>query len=490
MKRTCLVALVFASALCAQVGSFEKAADVGSPGKPGRSTMEGETYRISASGANIWGTRDSFHFLHRSVTGDVELETAVAWETAGGHEHKKAGVMLRSSLDADAAHASAMVHADGLVSLQFRRAKGGPTEEVKAAVKGARRVKLARHGDVISMEADGGQGYQPVGALTVALGAEALVGLAVCSHDDNDVQTARLSEVAIDETGVVDAKERVVESTLEIVNAATGERRIVYRAQQHFEAPNWTPDGKTLVFNGSGKIWTIPVTGGTPTHLPTGDVRVNNDHGLTFDGKQLIISGSLPKQQSQIYVLPFPEGGDLRLLTPKMPSYWHGVSPDGKTIVYCASRDGDYDVYAMPLAGGEEKQLTKEKGLDDGPEYSPDGQWIYFNSVRSGVMRIWRMKADGAAPEMVSKGPASADWFAHPSPDGKQIAYISYAPDVEGHPANKDVVLRVAAPDGSNPRVLVTLFGGQGTMNVPSWSPDSREFAFVSYRLVKRDTSR
>jgi WD40 repeat protein len=485
MKLYVLFATASLSLLPAQVGLFERSADVGRPGKVGRSSLQSGAYRITASGANIWAGRDDFHLLFKKVRGDVELSTATAWETTGGHEHKKAGLMLRATMDADSPHASVMVHADGLVSLQYRKEKGGPTQEVKAPVKGARRILLARYGDVVSMEVDSGSGFQPAGALSVALPEELLAGLAVCSHDDTNEQTARFSEVSMREWGVVaDPKQRVLESTLEIVNVETGVRRVVHRARQHFEAPNWTPDGKTLVYNGGGKIWTIPVTGGTPTLLPTGDVRVNNDHGLTFDGRQLIISGSLPKSQSQIFVLPFPAGGPLRLLTPKAPSYWHGVSPDGRTIVYCASRDSEYDIYSMPMSGGEEKRLTTEKGLDDGPEYSPDGQWIYFNSVRSGTMRIWRMRPDGSAPEMVSKGPASADWFAHPSPDGKQIAYISYAPDVEGHPANKDVVLRVASEDGSNPKVMVTLFGGQGTMNVPSWSPDSREFAFVSYRLT------
>ncbi len=272
---------------------------------------------------------------------------------------------------------------------------------------------------------------------------------------------------------------------METVELATGRRRIVRRAIEHFEAPNWTNDSQTLVYNGGGKIWRIPVSGGTPVHVSTGDIRVNNDHGLSPDNRWLAISGNIARGQSQIYVMP-ATGGEMRLVTSKTPSYWHGWSPDGKTLAYCASRDGEYDIYTIPVEGGEETRLTTVKGLDDGPEYSPDGRFIYFNSVRSGVMRIWRMKPDGSDQEMVSQGPPSADWFAHPSPDGQWLVYISYDASVEGHPANKDVTLRVAPAAGGPAKTLVTLFGGQGTMNVPSWSPDSKRFAFVSYRMVKK----
>lgn len=276
-----------------------------------------------------------------------------------------------------------------------------------------------------------------------------------------------------------------VESSLEVFNIESGQRRVVHRAAEHFEAPNWTPDGKTLIFNGGGRLWRIPVSGGTPEHIPAGNIRLNNDHGISFDGKWLILSGASEGKPSRIFVMPV-EGGTPRLVTPNAPSYWHGISPDGGTLVYCAQRNGEFDIYSIPFESGEETRLTDSPGLDDGPEFSPDGRWIYFNSVRSGVMRIWRMRRDGGGAEMVSKGPPSADWFAHPSPDGKWIVYLSYDASVTGHPANKEVTLQLAKPDGSDPRVVVKLFGGQGTINVPSWSPDSREFAFVSYRLLEK----
>jgi TolB protein len=274
-----------------------------------------------------------------------------------------------------------------------------------------------------------------------------------------------------------------VESTLEIVSIETAERTVVYRTKDHFEAPNWSLDGRTLLFNSRGRLYTIPVTGGQPTLLDTGTAtRCNNDHGYSPDGRWLAISHS-PEQVSLIYVLP-ATGGEPRLVTPKGPSYWHGWSPDGKTLAYCAERNGEYDVYTIPVEGGEETRLTTAPGLDDGPDYSPDGKYIYFNSERTGLMQIWRMRPDGSQQEQVTND-GQADWFPHPSPDGKWICFLSYDPDVKGHPPNKNVRLRLMPSSGGAAKVLVELFGGQGTLNVPSWSPDSRRFAFVSYRLLE-----
>ena len=175
-----------------------------------------------------------------------------------------------------------------------------------------------------------------------------------------------------------------------------------------------------------------------------------------------------------------------RLVTEKGPSYWHGWSADGKTLAYCRKRNDQFDIYTIPVEGGEEAQLTDEPGLDDGPDYTPDGAWIYFNSERTGCMRIWRMRPDGSEQRQVAFDEAYADWFPHPSPDGEQLVFVSYDREVKGHPANKDVVLRWMSLRGGEPRVLVLLFDGQGSLNVSSWSPDSRAFAFVSYRLLEQ----
>jgi TolB protein len=273
-----------------------------------------------------------------------------------------------------------------------------------------------------------------------------------------------------------------VESSLEILTIATGEREVVYSARAHFEAPNWSRDGASLLFNQAGRLYVLPLDTRQPQLLDTGEAtRCNNDHGFSPDGKWIALSHS-PQDRSLIYVVP-AEGGTPRLVTEKGPSYWHGWSPDGQTLAYCAERDGEYDVYAIPAAGGPERRLTASPGLDDGPDYAPDGS-IWFNSERSGLMKIWRMGPDGSNQRQMTYDDEWADWFPHPSPDGRWVVFLSYDRSVQGHPPNKDVVLRLMPLEGGEPRIIARLFGGQGTLNVPSWSPDSRRFAFVSYRTL------
>lgn len=280
------------------------------------------------------------------------------------------------------------------------------------------------------------------------------------------------------------AQDSVLVSRLETYHIETGERKIIYRTRDHIEAPNWSTDGSYFLFNSEGRLYTLPVTGGTPDLLDTGfATNCNNDHGFSMDGKLLAISHSPDNEGSKIYVLP-AEGGTPQLVTPKAPSYWHGWSPNGDTLVYPARRNGEFDIYAIPVDGGEEIRLTDTPGLDDGAEYTPDGRWIYFNSVRTGVMKIYRMHPGGSAQEQVTFNEEYADWFPHISPDGKKIVFLSYHASVEGHPPFRNVVLRLMSLKGGKPEVIVRLFGGQGTINVPSWAPDSKRFAFVSYEFV------
>lgn len=274
-------------------------------------------------------------------------------------------------------------------------------------------------------------------------------------------------------------------SILEIYDTADDTRSVVAVFPYKIEAPNWTKDGKWLVFNSKGLLYRISPDGrGSAELIPTGEVKAcNNDHCLSFDGKSIGISSSGPSRQSQIYVCPL-KGGAPVCVTPLGPSYLHGWSPDGKSLVYCASRAGEYDVYSIPVAGGQEVRLTTSEGLDDGPEYTPDGKYIWFNSVRTGLMQLWRMKPDGSAQEQMTFDEDLNSWFAHVSPDGKTVAYIAYHKgDLKPseHLPGKNVELRIMPAAGGKPRTVVSLYGGQGTINVNSWSPDSRKFAFVSY---------
>lgn len=251
----------------------------------------------------------------------------------------------------------------------------------------------------------------------------------------------------------------------------------VYSQEGHFEAPNWTPDGKHLIYNADGRLYQIPAEGGAPEVINTGSVQdIINDHGISPDGKQLAFTSS-----GHIYSVGI-QGGEPKRLTQKKPSYWHGWSPDGRQMVYCAQRNGNFDLYAIPADGGEEVRLTTDPAYDDGPDYSPDGRFIYFNTNRSGSWDIWRIPAEGGTPEQVTDDEYE-NWFPHPSPDGEKLVFLSYLPGTEGHPANRQVRLRMMPIEGGEPQTLTTFIGGQGTINVASWAPNSQSFAFTYYTL-------
>jgi TolB protein len=474
-------------------GDFEGAGDVGRVHAPGSARFDaarGE-YRLMGGGENMWESRDAFYYLWRKAAGDLVLTSAVHFPARKGNEHRKAGWVVRSSLEPDAPYADAIVHADGLISLQYRLVKGGETLEVQSPSKATATtaVRLERTSDLFTLSvAPDGKRYHPVGSVSVPLGETVYAGLAVCSHEARAMATAVVSRVGFENPGVAAEKDRVLESRLEVISVPRGERRVVYQTGDHVEAPNWSRDGKRLLFNSEGRLYSVPVGGGVPTPIDTGTAhRLNNDHGLSRDGRWLAISHE-PVEDSLIYVLP-ARGGEPRQVTALGPSYWHGWSPDGKTLAYCASRHDEFDIYTIAASAEkstDERRLTTAPGLDDGPDFSPDGKTIYFNSERTGLMSIFRMNADGSKQEQVTRDGAFADWFPHPSPDGKWLVFLSFDKSVKEHPPNKDVALRLLALPGGEPRVLTRLFGGQGTLNVPSWSPDSRQVAFVSYRLVKR----
>ncbi len=280
-----------------------------------------------------------------------------------------------------------------------------------------------------------------------------------------------------------------VKSFVTVYTIADGSKKVVYTADGFYQAPNWSPDGKYLLLNSPGKLLKLWLDGGKIEPVDIGDVRgVNNDHGITKDGKWFAISAG------NVYVLP-SSGGSPRQVTNQTPSYFHGWSPDGKWLAMCAKRGDNFDIYRISIDGGAEQRLTTNPGYDDGPEYSPDGKWIYFNSNRSGSWDIWRMPADGAGPDDAKAeritSDESEDWFPHISPNSKWMVFISFEKGIPDHPPNKNVTLRMMRTPGKKPgkpeiRELVKLFGGQGTINVSSWSPDSRQFAYVSYELLPR----
>ncbi len=474
---------------CTQdLGIFEGNGDIGPVKNIGSAAFDAstDTYTVSGNGTNMWGETDEFHFVWKKMSGDVSLSADIEWEGEGTDPHRKACLMIRQSLGPESAYVDAAVHGDGLTSIQYRDSTAGPTREIQSNVTAPKRLRIEKAGDFISMSVSDGSGklHSSGASFRLRFAEPFFVGLAVCSHNPDVVETAKFSKVAIEQLEQRPDSTKRIESTLETIFISSFDRKVVYHTQDHIEAPNWSPDGKTLIYNSEGSLFAIPIKGGIPKKMETGFAnKINNDHGISPDGTQMVISDGTESGRSLIYTLPI-EGGTPKKITPVGPSYWHGWSPDGKTLAYCAERNGNYDIYTVPVEGGEETRLTEAVALDDGPDYSPDGRYIYFNSARTGTMQIWRMKPDGSEQEQITTDKYH-DWFAHPSPDGKWIVYVTFGTDVPAgsHPANKDVMLRLMNLQTGEIKVMAKLFGGQGTINVPSWSPDSQQVAFVSYQL-------
>jgi hypothetical protein len=479
------------------VGSFEDHRDIGNPKNKGNAVYDSQSqsYTLTGSGYNIWFGRDEFHFLFSKLKGDFLLTANFEFIGKGTDPHRKIGWMVRSSLDEQAMHISAVAHGDGLTVLQWRELPGAlmrdPEDEIFFPKKNLKILQVERVGKRVTMRvANWGEPLQTVGSHEIAtMPEEVFAGLFINSHNADVTEQARVWNVRIEKTvpETYDGyREPELASRLEILNVADGTRKIIHESTKRFEAPNWMPDGKKLLFNEGGSLYMIPIGGGATEKLNTDFANENNnDHGISFDGKTLAIShhrDGLPGGGSTVYVLPLT-GGTPKQVTEKTPSYWHGWAPNNKDVVYVAQRDGvNYDIYKSAITGGAEIKLTSNVGAHvDGPEYSPDGKYIYFNASFSGTMQLWRMKPDGTAQEQITFDEYN-NWFPHISPDGKWIAFISFMPTINpnDHPLYKKVMLRLMPVSGGGPRVIAYLFGGQGTINVPSWSPDSKYIAFVS----------
>jgi len=289
-----------------------------------------------------------------------------------------------------------------------------------------------------------------------------------------------------------------ITSVLEVFDIQNDTRNVLNVFEnRHIEAPNWTLDGKALIYNSEGSLFRYDLETGKSDRIDTGCcISCNNDHLISGDGKRLAISsGTAQSPMSKIWVLPI-EGGEPELVVEKDLSFLHGWSPGGKTVVYTRLEvdiiNGKWnvlsaDIYSRNIEDrSDEIRLTDGAGMKDGSEYSPDGKTIWYNSTESGLMQVWKMDTDGSNQTQVTFDETRNSWFPHISPDGNKIVYIAYKKDdvePKDHPPNKNVELMIIDADGGEPRVLCKLFGGQGTINVPSWSPDSKRFAFVSYRL-------
>ncbi len=475
------------------LGIFESQTDVGQVHPDGTASFDAMSgvYTIASSGANLWGTTDGFHLLWKKVSGDLSLTADIELGTpsAGSSPHRKALVMFRQTLDADSAYADVAVHGSGETALQYRRTKGDTTQDIAFDLGAPKTVRLEKRGDTITLfvSMKGEPLHQSGAAIKLHFAEPFYAGLGVCAHQDGAVEKATFSQV---ELKPLEAPQNpaamVLYSTLETIAIDNNARMafVILTSQGKMEAPNWSRDGKTLVFNRDGRLWTVPVSGGEARAIDIGDATdCTGSHGLSPDGKWLAMTCATPDHPGRrIYIAP-SGGGTPRMVTTNANSYFHSWSPDGKTILFTRPANGSLNIFAIPAEGGDETALTTGAGTSDDPDYSPDGQFIYFNSDRAGGMQIFRMRPDGSHVEQMTFD-ERRNWTAHPSPDGKSVLILSYAKDETGHPANKDVTLRILDVPTGNVRDLVEIEGGAGTDNVPNWAPDGAHFAFVSYQML------
>lgn len=494
-----LTGAVAADAPLTPVGAFESHADVGITPKKGSVEYTASTreYRVTGSGANIWGTLDAFQFAWTRLSGDLTLAADVQFVGTGKVAHRKAVLMIRQSLEPNSAYVDVALHGDGLTALQFRPTAGAETQEIRSKVKAPQQMRIERRGNQFTIYAGKpGEDSSPAGPATVSLHDPVYVGMGVCSHDADVLETAVFSNLKI--TAAQATQQMRYRSKISIYNLKSKSTRIVYTADRVFEAPNWSLDGRYLLISSEGSLFRIPLKGTGPASPERLNVdpsfRCNNDKAISPDGKQIAMSCSTPSsQQSQVF-LARADGSRPKLMVAAAPSYFHAWSPDGRWLAFVGQRGGNFDLFRVSVTGGAEERLTSDPAYDDGPDYSADGKWIYFNSDRSSSWDIWRMPGDGAGSHDLRAERVTSDeledWFPHPSPDGKWLVFLSFPHGTTGHDARTNVQLRIIGLPGTrvgatSPQSLNTFLGGQGTINVNSWSPDSAEFAFVVYEKLQ-----
>lgn len=493
----CLSFLFPASLKAAELGVFTNSLDVGDVESAGstRYVPDLQVYEIAGAGANMWFDHDEFQFAYRKLSGDFILRARARLIGEGVDPHRKIGWMIRKSLDPDSPYVDVAVHGDGLTSMQFRRTQGADTEEVVSKVKAPDVIQLARQeGKFVMSVAKYGDPFSSEVLADVELGDEVYVGLFVCAHNSDVVERAVFENVRIIAPAAPDFRpySDYIGSHLEVMDLETGLRKIVHTVEDSLQAPNWTRDDKALIFNRNGVLYRFDLATRDVNQIDTGFAENNNnDHVISFEGSQLGISHHTGEDGiSVIYTLPTGGGMPKAITTLAAHSYLHGWSPDDKFLIYTAQRNGDFDIFRIPSGGGEEIKLTNAPGLDDGSEYSPDGKTIYFNSARSGKMQIWRMDIDGNNQRPVTNDDYN-NWFSHVSPDGESMVVLSFDQSVQpdDHPFYKQVYLRLFQKLGDrwgHPKVIAYVYGGQGTINVPSWSPDGKRIALVSNCDVAR----
>ncbi|GAA0551125.1 Tol biopolymer transport system component [Rhizomicrobium palustre] len=494
--------LMGAPGFAGELGLFDAYNDIGKVSPPGTASYDAAqgSYTLTAAGANVWGKEDAFHFLWKKMSGDFALTAEVVFPPKAypkePNPHRKALLMIRQDLSPGSVYADVAPHGVGLTALQYRPEKDGATHDIELNIDFPKTVRLEKRGDVLTMFiSEHGEALHQAGASTrLHFTAPFYVGLGLTSHEEAITDKVVFNQVRL-EMPEAETGKTTTWSTLNLIKIDPGAptATIIEHKQGIYESPNVAADKKSVLINEDGKFFRIPLkdplAGGAREAVLTGEASgCWGEHGYSPDGKWLAVSCKAPGENGpDVHIVP-AQGGAARRLTHQPISFFHGWSPDGKTIAFTSIKDGHEDIYTVPVSGGAPTRLTTE-ALNDGAEFTPDGRYLYFNSNRSGAMQIWRMRPDGSAPEQITKD-GFDDWYPHISPDGKWLVMLSYKQGeaTASHPMNKQVALRLMSLTDGSIRVLHRLTGGQGTLDSPCWSPDSKLIGFVSYSDIAEGT--
>ncbi|HEU4583806.1 MAG TPA: hypothetical protein VFS67_36365 [Polyangiaceae bacterium] len=471
------------------LGVFEHHQDIGAPRLAGNAVYNpiDQTYTLTGAGSRSGPALAEFHFAEKRIQGDFIVQATLHQPSPRG----TIGILARDARSGSSRYAAGCVHGDATTALQYVSSAGASAARIELSSFHPTEIQLARTGNRFTLSAATfGENYKSV-SHELALDAALHVGLFVSSDSEEELARAVFSNVRLSLPAAADFKpySDYLGSHLEVLEVATGQRRILHSEPGSIQAPNWTPDDKLLYNSAEGVMYSYDIATGKVSELETGQCRQNNnDHVLSFDGKMLALSNySGDPRRSVAFILPATGSREPKQITSpeRGHTFLHGWSPDGKKLVFTGGRKGETghyrNLWSVDVDTKVETALTPPGTLDDGPEYTPDGKYIYFNSVRTGTMQIWRMRPDGSEPEQITFD-ESNDWFPHISPDGKWIVYLAFPADMDPwtHPFYRHCYIRLMPAAGGVPRNIAYIYGGQGSMNTPGWSPDSKRIAFIS----------
>jgi Tol biopolymer transport system component len=226
----------------------------------------------------------------------------------------------------------------------------------------------------------------------------------------------------------------------------------------------WSPDGQRLSFAGNGKLGYVAIQNGAITFLPIA-LRGDFYNSWSPDGSSIVFCASSAKGGYHIWTMPIV-GGEPKQLTTQT-SFMPDWIPDGSGIVYVTNSSGNMDIWKINLENLKTIQLTENTSSDWHPSCSPNSRYVAFSSDRSGNSDIWMISSDGGVSEQLTDTKADEDHVCW-SPDSKQIAFVSEQ-DMRWILCVKDLITQE----------ILNLYESDSALAYLSWSPDGNTIAYT-----------